>query len=389
MSFTFWIFIYVLAVFCLTYSLDIRRKKQFFLVLVLPVLIYVHTFVDVNTVADLPAYNKSFHDVASVNVFNPIDIHRYLRLHKEEYGFICMLKIVRFITDDFHVFLCLNSCILLGLYSYSILKYSDDAYISVLLLLLVVFDQSLFVLRQHLSISILWLSIPYIINRKIVPFVVILSIAFLFHKSSLIWFVVYFMYGAEKSWKIIGILGCATIVMSLIFSNLSYLNETFSLGYASYIDGRRMGTSNYVGFFLGLFFLLSYCYICWKNLWENSIVKLCFISLFIWTLMSFVGINILILSRFTLVFRSSLFFAVPIIFYSIKSQNLRFLYLGISLVLFAYSNYFGSFSDYVKNTELFMVNPMQMCYFFLLVLGTIYLLFHYTQEEGVQLQEKY
>ena len=258
MSFTFWIFLYTLAVFFLTYSLDIQRKKQFLLVLVLPVLIYIHSFVDINTVVDLPNYNKSFHDVASVNVFNPIDVNRFAKLHKEEYGFICMLKIIRLITDDFHVFLCLNSCILLGLYTYTILKYSDNIYISVLLLLLVVFDQSLFVLRQHLSISILCLSIPYIMNRKIVPFLVILSIAFLFHKSSLIWLAVYFIYGAKKPWKILCVLGGVTIGLSLIFSHLSYLNEVFSLGYSSYIDGTKSGTSNLVAFFLSLFFLLSW-----------------------------------------------------------------------------------------------------------------------------------
>lgn len=381
MSFTFWAFLYVLAVSCLTYSLDDQRKKQFFLVLVLPVLIYIHSFVDINTVADLPNYNKSFRDVASVNVFNPIDINRYLKFHKEEYGFICMLKIVRLITSDFHVFLCLNSCLLLGLYSYSFLKYSENIYISVLLLLLIVFDQSLFVLRQHLSISILCLSIPYIMNRKVVPFLVIVSIAFLFHKSSLIWIVVYFMYGAQKPWKTLCILGGATIVISLIFSNLSYLNEIFSLGYSTYINGDGSGTSNLVSFFLGLFFLLSYSYVCRENLLMDSFWKFCFISMFVWVMMSLVGTNVLILSRFTLAFRTSLFFVVPIVFYSIKSYNLRFLYLALSLACFAYSNYFGSFSVNLKNTESFIVNPKQMLYFCFFAACTVCLLFHYTREK--------
>lgn len=383
MSFTFWTFLYTLAVFFLTYSLDIQRKKQFLLVLVLPVLIYIHSFVDINTVVDLPNYNKSFHDVASVNVFNPIDINRFAKLHKEEYGFICMLKIIRLITDDFHVFLCLNSCILLGLYTYTILKYSDNIYISVLLLLLVVFDQSLFVLRQHLSISILCLSIPYIMNRRIVPFLVILLIAFLFHKSSLIWLSVYFIYGAKKPWKILCVLGGVTIGLSLIFSHLSYLNEVFSLGYSSYIDGTKSGTSNLVAFFLSLFFLLSYSYVCRDKLLEDPFLKFCFISLFIWAMMSILGTNVLMLSRFTLVFQTSLFFVVPIVFHTFKILDLRLLYLGISLSCFVYSNYFGSFSVYLKKTELFIVSPMQMLYFGLLASFTIYLLFHYTQKKDM------
>lgn len=385
MSFTFWAFLYILLVFFLTYSLDVERKKQFYLLLVLPVLIYIHSFVDVKTVVDLPNYSKSFQDVANINVFNPADIKHFLKFHKEEYGFICLLKVVRLITGDFHVFLCINSCLLLGLYSYLIIKYSYNIYISVLLLLLLAFDQSVFVLRQHLSIPILWLTIPYIKNRKIMPFLLMLSIAFLFHKSSLIWLAVYFMYGAKKPWIVLCSLGGCAIVLSLVFSNLTYFNELFSLGYSSYINGNKAGTSNLVGFFLGLFFLLSYSYVCQTELFADPQKKFCFIALFIGVTMSFVGTNIEILSRFTLVFRTSLLFVIPIVFYSIKNVDLKIVYLLSSLACYVYTNYFGTFSVYLQKTELFLVNPLQMFLFFMLASFTIYILFHYTKHQNTKI----
>ena len=100
-------------------------------------------------------------------------------------------------------------------------------------------------------------------------------------------------------------------------------------------------------------------------------------------MMSIVGTNVLMLSRFTLVFQTSLFFVVPIVFHTFKILDLRLLYLGISLACFVYSNYFGSFSVYLKKTELFIVSPMQMLYFGLLASFTIYLLFHYTQKKDM------
>lgn len=67
----------------------------------------------------------------------------------------------------------------------------------------------------------------------------ILTIAILFHKSSLIWGIMYFMYGIKKPWKMFVTLGLVAIGLGLIFSFLSFFDEQLSLGYSSYIDGKR------------------------------------------------------------------------------------------------------------------------------------------------------
>lgn len=42
-------------------------------------------------------------------------------------------------------------------------------------------------------------------------------------------------------------------------------------------------------------------------------MKVCLLSLYVYVVLSLVGINISLLSRFTLVFQTSLFFVIPIV----------------------------------------------------------------------------
>lgn len=372
MSYTFYVFLYCLVLFFFMLFKGGKRKYEVYLLLVLPVLIYVHSFLDPNTIADLPTYRESFADVRLTNVFNPVDLQIYRSFHKEEFGFILLLKLVGLFTDDFNVFLCLFSGLLLGVYSYVILKLSPNVCLSILFLMVIVFDQSIFVLRQHLSVAFILLTIPSIIERKIWKFTAILTIAILFHKSSLIWGIMYFMYGIKKPWKMFVTLGLVAIGLGLIFSFLSFFDEQLSLGYSSYIDGKKTGKSNLVSFFIGLGLFLSYFFICRKKVFENGLMKVCLLSLYVYVVLSLVGINIGLLSRFTLVFQTSLFFVIPIVCKVLKNKWLKVEYVSSCLICFAYINYFGSFSEYLANTKLFVFGTEQMLFYLVFTGITLY-----------------
>lgn len=372
MSYTFYVFLSCLVLFFFMLFKGGKRKYEVYLLLVLPVLIYVHSFLDPNTIADLPTYRESFADVRLTNVFNPVDLQIYRSFHKEEFGFILLLKLVGLFTDDFNVFLCLFSGLLLGVYSYVILKLSPNVCLSILFLMVIVFDQSIFVLRQHLSVAFILLTIPSIIERKIWKFTAILTIAILFHKSSLIWGIMYFMYGIKKPWKMFVTLGLVAIGLGLIFSFLSFFDEQLSLGYSSYIDGKKTGKSNLVSFFIGLGLFLSYFFICRKKVFENGLMKVCLLSLYVYVVLSLVGINIGLLSRFTLVFQTSLFFVIPIVCKVLKNKWLKVGYVSSCLICFAYINYFGSFSEYLANTKLFVFGTEQMLFYLVFTGITLY-----------------
>ena len=235
--------------------------------------------------------------------------------------------------------------------------------ISILVLLVIFFDQSVFVLRQHLSIAVVMLSIPAVIDRKFWKFAVIMTIAFLLHKSSLIWAFVYFFYGVEKKWKLILSLGLVTVALSFIFGHLSTFNEQLSLGYASYIDGKKAGQSNLVSFIVSLSIFIPYIVIMKDKIWSVGINKLSTLSIYIFVIMSFIGTNLSLLSRFSLVFATSQLFIIPMVYEKIKNRIVRLLYLFFSLSSYAYITYFGTFSKNLLETQLIIPNIMQILWY--------------------------
>ena len=69
MSYTFYVFLYCFVLFLLMLFKGGKSKYEVYLLLVLPILIYVHSFLDPNTIVDLPIYRESFADVRLTNVF--------------------------------------------------------------------------------------------------------------------------------------------------------------------------------------------------------------------------------------------------------------------------------------------------------------------------------
>ena len=375
MSYTFAVFLYSFFIFICIYFSQVKKKNVLFLSLVLPVLVYSHSFVITGSVPDLTIYKDAFYEIKNLDILdsNVID---YLNVnYKFEYGYIVLMKCWGIISDNFNLFLCVSSCFLFFFYTKTILRYSPNVGVSILIFLAIIFDQSLFVLRQHLSIAIILLSIPYIIERNLPKFLLILFIAFLFHKSSLIWGGVYFFYGFKKPLQIFVSLGLVALGLVFVFRYLSFLNDILSLGYSSYIDGAKTGHSNYVPFFISLSMFVIYLITCGKEIFATGIMKICTLSLYIHVILSFVGINLSLLSRFSLVFETSLIFIIPIVIFKLRTNFLRGMYFLLCISCYGYINYFGSFSQYLEKMQLYVLNLDELLVFLLLTSFSLFFLF--------------
>lgn len=181
------------------YPLHIRKKvktKLFFIITICQ-LTALHGLVDPDVFPDLPGYCDTFKRISSYG-FNSIGDEGKL-FTSMEIGFQIWIWIVSIFTSDTQLFLLINSALFLFCFYKVFYNLSPYFWFSILLLLLVNFNQSVFVLRQHLSLAILFLSYPYIISRDLKSFLLILFISYLIHKSSLIFFPVYFLYGIKNS----------------------------------------------------------------------------------------------------------------------------------------------------------------------------------------------
>lgn len=300
----------------------------------------IHTFVDPMSVSDLPAYKDAF---------NECRILPFLRLKdgfwagSMEIGFLWYMKFLSLISNDFIIVLIVSSLIMLCCYYKTILTYSPYTYVSILLLLVTVFDQSIFVLRQHLAMALLTLSWDSIINRNYRRFGVFIIIAFLLHRTALVFVPLYFLYNIENKKKYI----LALLISCLVFGFsyiiiLRYFSSLMSRDYSGYIDNVRYEGANYVDFILMSGLLASMLFFMKSAVFERGINKLLLSIISIAVIASFFGFGNSSTGRLFYYYTAIPFILVPNIMKYINNPIVRVGYAVGYIGLYVYVSYLGS-----------------------------------------------
>lgn len=111
-----------------------------------------------------------------------------------EPGYILYNKLISIFTQNPYSIIVISTFLsLLSIYIF-IYKYSKNPWLSVFIFSTIggIFQMMTF-LRQYLALSILLFTIPLIIKRKFLPFALLVCIASTFHKTSILFFLIYFL----------------------------------------------------------------------------------------------------------------------------------------------------------------------------------------------------
>lgn len=97
-------------------------------------------------------------------------------------------------------------------------------------------------IRQGIAICICLFAIDYCINRKFLPFVLVVVLACSFHASAFVFIISYFIYGKELKLRWIALFGSIIFVASLFLDKAINLvnvimNENYSLGQTENTEG--------------------------------------------------------------------------------------------------------------------------------------------------------
>ncbi len=138
---------------------------------------------------DLQSYELYFYQNSQINI---IDI---IKIYKTECLFHIMNRLIFLLGGNFRVVLFVTSIIIFVPLALIIKKYSKMPYISLLLFVLLgFFAFSLSGLRQTAAIGITIIAFIFIKKKKILPFIIFVFIATLFHNSAVIFFLAYPIY---------------------------------------------------------------------------------------------------------------------------------------------------------------------------------------------------
>lgn len=325
-----------------------KYRRNVFVCISFLLIFFLKTFVNPNSVPDLKVYIYIY-DLVGGFTFKNILIGK--ADVESEYGYALLCKICHSLSDNFQFLL--GAVSLIWCYSYAMFfkRYSPYYAIPILLLLVTEFPQSLFVLRQHLAIAILLFTYPYIINRDFKKFCIVCLCAFLMHKTAVLFFPIYFLYGLKSTKSFIFVTLLTACLCIILFNNLGQLNNNFGLAYDNYITGTKSGFSNLTDFFMRLGYLLSYAFVLKGKVLNAGINRLITVILTFSVILSFFGTSFSLTGRLVRYFTPAAMIMVPIVMKNIRSKYISCLYFIMIFALNFISIFMGSMSEWIKNYD--------------------------------------
>ena len=136
-----------------------------------------------------------------------------------DFGFRTLYLFLRIFSEDRYFMFFMVGMLYYIMQAYVIKKHSPLFYLSLFILFSKFYLMSFVYLRQELAMAVCWLSIPYILDRKYIKFFGAMIIAFLLHKSALLFLPLYFI--APIKFPKLGILGICIITLFLSLTPLS------------------------------------------------------------------------------------------------------------------------------------------------------------------------
>jgi hypothetical protein len=339
----------LLFLIVLIHLLPLNNQKTYNLKLLISfLLIFIFGAIRVDFGADYYSYEKIFEGIHNQNFVNSG--------LTTELGFqwLCIL------SPSYRVLLVLLTGLMSISYFFLFKKYVQRKYAIFAFILLFICTYSLIGqltgIRNAIVINILMLSIPFLVNRKIIPFFLIIITGAFFHTSSLLMLPLYFIItpGILSIRKSIGVF--LFLIIFTIFIRSEYgikimmgITLLFFDRYEIYVMNENINSEFSLG--LILYWILIFIFIIitlfiltkLKLKEENNERVILKLSLCFWVvfLIGSFGLS----SRLYFFFAPFLIVASTIIAKKLISNTLRYSYLF--LLLFYFSFYF--FNDWIQN----------------------------------------
>ena len=179
------------------YDVLIRDKRKFVTVVTLQ-LFLILALRDPTLGVDLVNYSGGYSYISSLGF---TDLLSRLRListaelvfpYEYESGYVVLNWILGKLGIGFHAFLVLHAAFVMTSFGIFIYRYSKIPWLGFsMLIAFSYFEYSFGILRQLIAIAILLYAVPYIENKKPLRFFLLVLLAFLFHRTAIVFAVLY------------------------------------------------------------------------------------------------------------------------------------------------------------------------------------------------------
>lgn len=295
-----------------------EKKNHLFLAIVLVILTFIRTFVDVYSVPDLDNYLGGFLQIKAAPNSSVATVDTY-PLKCPELGYRYLMKFCSYI-GDFRFLLFVLAVYSIMSYFNVLRKYSPYLLVSIALFYLIIYVYSIFVLRQHLSMAIAFFSYKYIINRDWKRFFLCMLLAFSMHQTALVFVPVYFLYGIKRPRTLF----LTFVVIVSVLSVMSYVwLDNLSLFFEGYSHYENSRGNTLTTLFISIVVLLVYVFSLRGAVFNDGVNRIVFICLVLYFGLLLTSWNFLAINRLILYFSSAVVLSVPIAMKNINNNWIR------------------------------------------------------------------
>lgn len=288
----------------------------------------------------MEAYSFGYDQIRHIS-FSKLATARIYDVKIAEVGFRYFMKFCSVFSLPFTFFLFLFGVLWLLGYNKVINKYSPHIIISLILLIVGSYNQSIFVLRQHLAMVVVFLSYKYIIEKDFPKYIGVIAIAFLLHQTAIIVLPLYFLYHVKGKMNVIMLMILVAVFLYYSFSYmLINVGNDVLRGYSLYIDSDEK--TNATGAIIVAFELLTYTCTLKGHVLTDGINRILFLSLVVGLIISICGIGYNPTSRLVMYYTSISFLTIPIIVKYTKNNILKNAVVVLFVAVYAYVTFEGS-----------------------------------------------
>ena len=266
-----------------------------------------------------------------------------------EIGYRYLVRLIAHFTSNKVVFLSVMALITNIPIAIFIMRYSKDAYLSVMLYLTIgSFTFQLTGIRQAIALAILTFAVDFAIKRKLLWFLLCIYVASLFHRSAYLFAPVYLLSSDILNRKtFFMIVGAALLVA---FSDIIFRKVGLNLKYDEYFDGE--GVKGFGGWtYIAIMLITAFMYLIGKyhDKEEFSRSDQVFFSILLFALALYIlRYQNRIAERVSLYYRMSLIILLPNSIYGRKNISVRsVLTIGCTMCSIALFIYWVLGSPYI------------------------------------------
>lgn len=281
---------------------------------------------------------------------------------RQDTGYYLLSWLARWFSDSYSMLLIMIALIVVPCYLSTIVRvvrrYETAVFLFITLGAYTFFFNGA---RQGIAAAICFLAIPFLLQRRLWPYIALIGIAITFHRTALIAIPLYWIASSEIRIQRLAILGIATAI-SVVFLNVfvNLATELLSDKFASYAEVSEGGGEIWVAFLVcqGILLYFFKQIVPDPNGWYARLLNIYLAGLVPALASTLSGVNPSGILRLHLFFSSTAILLWPMVFLQIRVSELRILLtIGFSAVTLAFfimtTSAFSNLVPYRLNTSIF------------------------------------